>query len=91
MDVLYFDSLDKLRSFYGKEYESLDNAVFLIDYEVSGKSENGLNLIELLGISSQSVLVTSHHEESAIINKCISLNVRLLPKPLSGFVPIDIE
>lgn len=89
--VLYFDSLDKLRSFYGKEYESLDNAVFLMDYEVSGKSENGLNLIELLGISSQSILVTSHHEESAVISRCISLNVRLLPKPLSGFVPIDIE
>ena len=65
-------------------------ALFLMDYEISGSTESGLDLIETLGIQKQSILVTSRYEEKNIRERCESLGVRLIPKSMSGFVPIEI-
>ena len=61
-----------------------------MDYEIAGASETGLDLIEQLGIQSQSILVTSRYEEPSIRDRCQRLGVSLIPKSMSGFVPIEI-
>lgn len=63
---------------------------FLVDYELIGFSESGLDLISRLGISERSVLVTSRFEEDGIRRKCAELRVPLIPKGLAGFIPIKV-
>ena len=63
--------------------------LYLVDYELLGFSETGLDLIEQLSIGSQSILVTSRYEDSTIRARCECLGVRLIPKGMAGFVPIN--
>ena len=90
IQVRNFSDPAELRKFYGKNFTDLDEALFLMDYEISGSSENGLDLIENLGIQRQSILVTSRYEEKNIRDRCEGLGIKLIPKSMSGFVPIEI-
>lgn len=62
--------------------------LFLIDYEMIDQKESGLDLIEELNLSKQSILVTSHYEESHIRQRVEKLGTKMLPKSLVGQVPI---
>ncbi|MFI5347916.1 MAG: sensor histidine kinase [Elusimicrobiota bacterium] len=66
-------------------------ARYLLDYELFGYRETGLSLAEELGIGKRSVLVTSHYEESEVLEGCRKLKARMIPKGLAGLVPIRIE
>lgn len=64
---------------------------FLIDYELLEQSQTGLDLIDQLNISSQSILVTSRYEETQIRDRCQKLGVKLVPKSMATFVPIEVS
>gem|GEM_PF-2935638 len=64
--------------------------VYLFDYELLGCTETGLDLVEELAISAQTLLVTSRYEEAGVRERCMSLGVRLIPKGIAGFVPFEI-
>jgi len=66
-------------------------AVHLIDFEFVGNAKNGIEIINELGIQENSVLVTSRYAEKEIRNECYCSKIRMIPKPLAGFVPIVIE
>jgi hypothetical protein len=63
-------------------------AVFLIDQELLGFKETGLDLIESLRLAEQAVLVTSRYDDADVMRKCETLGVRLLPKGAAAYVPI---
>lgn len=63
-------------------------ALYLVDFEFLRKSESGLDLIESLGIEAQSILVTSRHEDSEVVQRCLLKNIRLIPKAMAGSVPL---
>jgi signal transduction histidine kinase len=65
--------------------------LYLVDYELLNQSSTGLDIIEELGIGKQSILVTSRYEEDKIRERCDKLGVKLIPKAMAGFVPIEIE
>ncbi|MBI2344241.1 MAG: HAMP domain-containing histidine kinase [Deltaproteobacteria bacterium] len=65
--------------------------LYLFDYELIGQPSNGLALMEQLQIAPHAILVTSRYEEPAVREKCAALGVRLIPKGLAGFVPIQVE
>jgi hypothetical protein len=88
--VDHFSGPAEIRKFYGKNFIDLDEALFLMDYEIGGSNETGLDVIESLGIQNQSILVTSRYEEKAIRQRCDQLGVKLIPKSMSGFVPMEI-
>jgi signal transduction histidine kinase len=88
--VHHFSGPAEIRKFYGKNFIDLDEALFLMDYEIGGSNETGLDVIESLGIQNQSILVTSRYEEKAIRQRCDQLGVKLIPKSMSGFVPMEI-
>lgn len=88
--LLHFSNPNDLRVYYRKNFADLDDCVFLMDYEILNHIETGLDLIEGLGVQNKSVLVTSHFEESAIRERCGKSGVRLIPKSMSGFVPIHL-
>ena len=91
VDIRNFRSFDQLRAFYRAEYLDLENPFFLMDYEILGETgANGLDLISELGIEDRSCLVTSHDEDPAVIAGCVGLGVKMIPKSLSGMVPVFI-
>lgn len=63
-------------------------AIYLLDYELGCESETGLALAKELNLTGRAILVTSRFEDQAILDECIRLGLRLIPKVLAGFVPI---
>ena len=82
---------EQFRAFFRSTYLDLDSVLFLVDYEIIGSGGvTGLDLIEECGISSQSILVTSRYEETSIRERCENLGLKIIPKSMSGFVPIEL-
>ncbi len=85
----HFSGSRQLRDFYRNRFFDLENPLFLMDYEILGESGvNGLDLVEELGIAGSAVLVTSRYEDPSIRARCERMGLRMIPKSMSGFVPI---
>lgn len=80
-----------LRQWVASNPDKVKEAVYLLDYELLGHRETGLALAQELGITAQSILVSSRWEEPQILAECQRLGMRLLPKNLSGLVPIRVN
>ena len=65
-------------------------SLFLCDYELLGDPDNGLDLIEKLGVQDRAILVTSRYEEPQVQARCAKMGVRLIPKGLAGYVPMQV-
>ncbi|MFZ4402869.1 MAG: sensor histidine kinase [Pseudobdellovibrionaceae bacterium] len=89
---LTFTSGSEFKSWVESEKPKADfnPILFLVDYEFLNQTQNGLNLIEDLGIASQAILVTSRFEEPSVRRRCEKLGVKLIPKNMASFVPIQI-
>ncbi len=66
------------------------NFQVLIDHEFFGQSRRGVDVVAELDIAPQSVLVTSRYEDADIQARAKALGLRILPKNLAVFVPIEI-
>ncbi len=85
--LIHFSSPDKFREWHF----DFKADIYLIDYEFLGSSETGLNLIEECDLQKKSILVTSRFEEEKIQERCLSLGVRLIPKGLASYIPINFK
>lgn len=65
--------------------------LFLIDHELIGSKETGFDLIREYKLEQKSILITSRSDELWLQSDCSLNRIRLLPKALAGFVPIDID
>jgi signal transduction histidine kinase len=83
-----FSSLEE----FEKWFESHGNRsmLVLIDYEFLHQQENGLKIVERLGIAQQSVLVTSRYDDQAVRQKAEELHLGILPKTLAAYIPIEL-
>lgn len=88
VDHKSFASLNQLTSWLSSGEKGA--AVFLIDYEFVGLSENGLDRIAAAGIAKQSILVTSRSESPEVRTRAGELGIKILPKAQAALVPIDI-
>jgi hypothetical protein len=61
----------------------------LVDYEIKGSPQNGLEVIESLGIADLSVLVTGRAED--LVEQCAKAGVRLIPKEKLPTLSISIN
>ncbi len=68
----------------------LSKMIFLIDYEFLNQNTNGLELIERLRLTPNAILVTSRYEEELLLNRCQSLKVKVIPKPMATMIPIEV-
>ncbi|MFC1522858.1 sensor histidine kinase [Elusimicrobiota bacterium] len=87
VELVHCHKPDELRDWVRKNR----GALYLVDYELLGYKETGLSLIEELGLAGNAILVTSRFEEKSILEECLRLNVRMIPKGLAGFVPISVK
>ncbi|MEK7721557.1 MAG: HAMP domain-containing sensor histidine kinase, partial [Elusimicrobiota bacterium] len=90
IEIIHFSEPDKLRAWVKDDPARAESAVYLFDYELLGFKETGLSLTEELGLSGKTILVTSRYEEKRIIEECGRLKIRMIPKGLADFVPIQI-
>jgi hypothetical protein len=91
LEHLTFTSGDAFNNWFSKLANESSSRLYLVDYELLNQKHTGLEIIANLGIGSMSILITSRYEEPSIRAKCDKLGVRLLPKSMAGFVPIEIE
>lgn len=61
--------------------QPIDQCLFLVDFDLCDPETDGLSLIEVLQLVDRSILVTSCFEDSRILQRCLQLGVKLLPKP----------
>ena len=73
------------------EENGAQKTVFLVDLELSASGEDGLRLIEVLGIAESSILATGHFGVASVMARARWLGVRVLPKSLVPWVPIRIQ
>lgn len=91
VDVIHFSTPQELRNWLQMNALRWDETTYIIDYELLGHSETGLDLIETLGIQHHSILVTSRFDEDPIRKRCEKTGIKLIPKGMAGFVPIKPE
>ncbi|OYZ24254.1 MAG: hypothetical protein B7Y39_02180 [Bdellovibrio sp. 28-41-41] len=89
VEHLTFTSVNEFKMWV-KADEIRSMRLYLCDYEFLNQNSSGLDIIEELGIGSQAILVTSRYEEDRIRERCEKLGVRLIPKAMAGFVPIEV-
>ncbi len=68
-----------------------DSFLFLVDYELIGQKQTGLDIIENLKLSPFCHLVTSRYDDLQIRNRCLTLGIGLIPKSMASFIPIKIK
>ncbi len=90
LNIRHFKDRITLEKFYGKNFADLDDAIYLMDFEIHNQETTGLDLIEFLGIQKQSILVTSHYEDENIRRRCLDIGVRMIPKNMAGFVKMNV-
>ncbi len=70
--------------------ENRRNAKFLVDYELLGFKDNGIDLAEEMDIAACTTLVTSRYEEEHVRIRCATLGIPLIPKGMAAFIPIQV-
>lgn len=87
IELIHFYSPQDLIT-WRENNSKLNNILYLCDYGFTGKEMNGIDLITCLKINNFSILVTNSVDE-AVITRCMSETIKLLPKNLAGVVPIS--
>jgi signal transduction histidine kinase len=59
-----------------------DEPFLLLDDNIQGSTLTGISFIEKYNLSKRSLLVTDDYENSKLQKKCISVGVKIFPKPL---------
>jgi signal transduction histidine kinase len=80
-EYLSFNSATKFKDWFNNGGQFEENLQFVFDYHLE-KDVTGLDIIEELGIESESILVTSAYLDSNVLVKAEILNVPILPKIL---------
>ncbi len=89
--VFHFSTPHEIKSWAGQNPQSAQKAVYLVDYELLGHKETGLELVEELGVCERAILVTSRFDEPGILEECRRLGVRMIPKSFAGMVPLRLS
>jgi hypothetical protein len=64
--------------------------LYLIDYELTGETTNGLSLIHSFDLQKCSYLVTSRYEDIEILAECMKSGIKILPKSVAAHIPIEV-
>jgi signal transduction histidine kinase len=87
----FANSKDLINLYYSNLKMSQNEVLFLLDFELIKDEFNGLELIEKLDISKNSILVTSRFEDKLVLDKVKSIGLKLLPKSMAEIIPLRLE
>ena len=90
IDIQFFTNFTHFEEWF-KQANQAAIAQFVVDYEFSGQSQTGLDLIKSFGLEKRGFLVTSYYQEPQVVKGAEALGIQILPKPLVSYVPITVE
>jgi len=88
--VVHLSNPDQLEDFL-RLGKSKEMCLYLIDYEFAGTRVSGLELIQKFRLEQLAILVTSRSEDKEVLSFCERFGIRLIPKGMVGFVPIELR
>lgn len=88
--LIHFYSPEELAAWKDAHSDAAASALYLCDYEFMGEDENGIDVLTRLKINYLGILVTSRFNSENVINQCEENRIRLLPKDVAYFIPIEI-
>lgn len=90
MKIIHFTEGSKLLDYLIALSPAEMSKVYLLsDYELLKQKMNGLDIIQQMQIR-QAMLVTSHYDNSGVIERVKELNISVLPKRLASKIPIKL-
>mgnify|MGYP001576284933 CR=1 FL=1 len=90
LSVVHFSSVGEILAWYRQTLGRDGHVIYLIDYELPPSQQTGLDVIDMLGATRESVLVTHRADETAIRERCEKLDLKLLSKSLAEAIPINV-
>lgn len=90
IEHIKFQSGESFEKYVNSNINRIKECIFLVDYELSNQAKTGFQIIEDLVIEKHSILVTSRYEDQDVLEKAKKLNLKILPKNLCGFVPLNL-
>jgi|GEM_PF-2790552 len=88
IELLHFYSSEEILKWFRMTLGAVENPLYLCDYDLIESKKTGLDVIDMLGIASESILVTSRYDDPQIQEKCTKSGIQLLPKTLAPLIPI---
>ena len=86
----HFSNGQKLVQWYEDQQQlNKNNFLFLFDYELLNETASGLDLIDRFELGAQSILVTSRYEEPAVVERCLRVGARMIPKSMASLVRVE--
>ena len=67
---------------------SIENTLFLMDYELLGESQSGLDVLESLNLQDHCYLVTSRYDNLRIRERCRARGIKIIPKYYAAHIPL---
>jgi hypothetical protein len=89
ISIINFTSPKDFLEWHSKYQTEFLPFLYLVDLEFLNYSKTGIKIIEECGIQQNSVLVTSHFDNTDIHTQCEQLGIKIIPKDLAVFVPIN--
>ncbi|MBA2657119.1 MAG: hypothetical protein H0U70_09075 [Tatlockia sp.] len=90
VELISLSTPEQLKKWLADHSNIIDCTIFLIDHELLGFRETGLQLIQELKLQKSAILVTSRFEDPKIVTSCELEVIRLIPKGMAPFVPINV-
>jgi signal transduction histidine kinase len=78
--ILGFVTSRALIQWYRETLGEVNHPLYLCDYELGISDRNGLDVIEMLGVASESILVTHGWDNIEVRTRCLKLGVKIIPK-----------
>lgn len=88
--IRHFFRPSELRAWVEENPDQARGALYLVDYELMGERQTGLDLIAALDLTRRAILVTSRAEERPVVDRCLRMGVKIIPKNLAVFVPASV-
>lgn len=87
-ELVHFTHERDFVEYFSQEEQS--KILYLIDYELVNQNNTGLDLIAKFGITEKAILITSYYEDKEVRRQADNLGLKIIPKDMAAFVPIEI-
>ncbi|KAB8032102.1 sensor histidine kinase [Fluviispira multicolorata] len=87
--VKHFKNQLQFMDFY-KSFNQKDKIFFFLDFELIGSNLTGIDLIKEYDLTNKSILITSRYDDFIVQEKCKEYGIKILPKSIAYYIPIEI-
>jgi hypothetical protein len=91
IELVHVFNPDDLRLWIAGNESAAAGALYLLDYQLLGYDETGLDLAESLRLGEKAILVTNAHDEPGVAERCEELGMGLIPKNIAPFVSMRVS